>query len=129
MAAGAGVLTVDRDIVVRSWDDWLAAATGLAPESVLGRPLVSLYPEIAERGLDQTIRDVIEQGVVSILAPALHHFLIRCPPARAGSYFQTMQQHVTLTPLRVGESIQGVSITIEDVTARMERERALAAQL
>ena len=129
MAAGVGVFTVDRDIVVRSWDDWLAAATGLAPESVLGRPLVSLYPEIAERGLDQTIRDVIDHGVVSILAPALHHFLIRCVPTRASSHFQTMQQHVTLTPLRVGESIQGVSITIEDVTARMERERALAAQL
>jgi HEAT repeat protein len=95
----------------------------------LGRPLVSLFPEIAERGLDQTIRDVIDHGVVSILAPALHHFLIRCAHARAGSHFQTMQQHVTLAPLRVGESIEGVSITIEDVTARMERERALAAQL
>ena len=40
-----------------------------------------------------------------------------------------MQQRVTLGPLREGERIVGVMATIEDVTARIDRERELAAGL
>src|SRR5699024_1698832 len=40
-----------------------------------------------------------------------------------------MQQHVTLAPLRTGEEVVGVLVTIEDVTGRRDHERELAAQL
>jgi HEAT repeat protein len=40
-----------------------------------------------------------------------------------------MRQRVTIAPLREGERIAGALVTIEDVTARMERERTLSLQL
>jgi HEAT repeat protein len=40
-----------------------------------------------------------------------------------------MQQRVTIAPLRDGESIAGLIVTIEDVTERLEQERELASRL
>jgi HEAT repeat protein len=40
-----------------------------------------------------------------------------------------MQQHVTIAPLRAGDAVVGVTVTIEDVTARRDRERELARRL
>ena len=130
MAAGSvGVVTVDRDLVVRSWDEWLVKATGLGESEVIGLPLLSVFPEIEERGLDARIQHVIETGAVEVLAPAFHHYLIACPPAQPAAHFDKMQQHVTISPLRAAHGIGGAVITIEDVTDRFERERSLAVQL
>lgn len=130
-AAGTsvGVFTVDRDLVVRSWDPWLAGATGLAAADACGRPVVELFPEIVERGLLARLERARDLGAVEVLAPAFHHYLIPCEPRVESGHFARMQQHVTLSPLRDGDRIAGVVVTIEDVTDRLERERVLAAEL
>jgi HEAT repeat protein len=130
MAARAvGIVTLDRALVVRSWDEWLVRATGLAEQTMLGQSLLATFPDIEERGLADRIRHVIDTGVVEVLAPAFHHYLIACPPAQTSAHFTHMQQHVTIAPLRGADGITGVVITIEDVTERFERERTLALQL
>ena len=51
---------------------------------------------------------------------------------RAGyavEHFDRMQQRVTLGALREGARVVGVMVTIEDVTVRLDQERALAAEL
>jgi HEAT repeat protein len=73
------------------------------------------------------LQRVVVDGIVQVLAPALHHYLIRCAPEQPSRYFDAMQQRVTMAPLSDGETVVGVLITIEDVTARLERERELAA--
>ena len=72
---------------------------------------------------------VLTEGVVEVLAPAFHHFLIACAPATASKHYDKMQQRVTIAPLREEGSIVGTIVTIEDVTARLDRERDLAEQL
>ncbi len=125
----AGVFTTDLALVVRSWDAWLAEATGLAEGDASGRPLAELFPELEGRGLLARLRRVAASGSVEVLAPALHAYVIPCPPRAASLHFARMQQHVTIAPLRAGDSIVGVAVTIDDVTARRDRERTLAAQL
>lgn len=124
-----GVFTVDRELVVRSWDPWLASATGLAAGDVCGRSLAALFPDVAERAMLPRFERVLADGAVQVLAAAFHHYLIACPPRGDSPHFTRMQQHVTLSPLRDGESITGVVATIEDVTPRLDRERVLAAEL
>ena len=128
-AKAVGIVTVDRDLVVRSWDEWLVRATGLDEQTILGQHLLAMFPDIAERGLAARIRSVIETGVVEVLAPAFHHYLIPCQTSQQSIHFTHMQQHVTISPLRGADGIHGAVITIEDVTERFERERALALQL
>ncbi len=124
-----GILTVDAELVVRTWDGWIARNTGIAASDACGRPLAEVVPSLADRGLLERFHQVLASGEVQVLAPAFHHYLIPCPPRRPSARFEHMQQRVTLGPLREGERIVGVMATIEDVTERIERERALAADL
>jgi HEAT repeat protein len=127
--ASMGVFTVDPALTVRAWDGWLVAATGVAAADAHGRALQDLVPSIAARGLIDRFTAVLETGQVQVLAPAFHGYLIPCEPPTPSPHFSFMQQRVTLGPLRDGDRIVGVMATIEDVTARLDAERALAAAL
>ena len=124
-----GVFTTDVSLVVRVWDDWLAAATGRAADDVRGRPLEEVVPDLAARGLLRYFHEVLATGAIQVLAPAFHHYLIPCPPRSPSRRFTEMQQRVTIGPLREDDRIVGTMATIEDVTARMEAERDIAESL
>lgn len=128
-ATSVGVITTDAELNVRSWDPWLARARGIPEAGMAGRSLLELAPEIEQRGLLAALRRVLNDGVVQVLAPAFHHYLLHCTTEDGAPYFDAMQQHVTISPLRNGASVDGVVITIEDVTQRCVRERQLAEQL
>src|SRR5262245_16157054 len=122
-----GILTTDRDLVVRTWDAMLETMTGVSALRAQGKLLIDLFPEIASRGLNERLQRVLQSGVIEILAPAFHHFLIDCAPSRPSALFSSMQQRVTIAPLREGASIVGLIITIEDVTSRIEEEHLTKA--
>lgn len=127
--AQVGILIVDATLTVRTWDGWLAAATGIPSAEAVGRPLASVVPTIVERGFLARFEQVLATGEVQVLAPAFHRYLVPCPPRAPSPHFDRMQQRVTLGPLTEGERVTGVMATIEDVTARLDRERELAAGL
>lgn len=130
-----GVLLTDTDLRIVAWDDWLVQITGLSADAVRGRSIVDLVPDLETRGVVDILRGVLATGSIVLLAPAVHEALIPCPPPQASPYFERMQQRVTVGPLRGGgpladdERIEGLMILVEDVTARRERERAIAADL
>lgn len=124
-----GVFTTDTDLVIRVWDATLARLTGISEESALGRDLTALLPDLEKRGLLKRFQRSLKEGVVEVLAPAFHHYLIPCAPVNPSKHFDKMQQHVTLAPLRDDNAIVGLIVAIDDVTERLERERELAARL
>jgi HEAT repeat protein len=124
-----GVFTTDTDLVVRVWDATLARLTGISEESASGEKLTALLPDLEKQGLLKRFQRSLKEGVVEILAPAFHHYLIPCAPVNPSKLFDKMQQRVTIAPLRDGDAIAGLIITVEDVTDRLERERELAARL
>ncbi len=133
MAAGTprlGVFTTDTALTIRTWDPILAAMTGMPAESVTGRPLRTVIPDLAQRDLAVRFDRVLATGVVEVLTPAFHGHLISCPPAEPSAHFPTMRQRATIAPLRdEDEAIVGVIVTVEDLTARLDQERDLAAGL
>jgi HEAT repeat protein len=126
VATGIGVLTLDRDLRIQSWNNWLATATGLDEAAVRGRLLTEFAPPSRTALIHEVLTEVIGHGTTRVLSPALHHCLIVCPPRKPSRHFQEMQQNVTIAPLRSDDGIVGVIITVEDVTERLgdERERA-----
>ena len=124
-----GVFTTDIDLVVQVWDATLAQFTGISEESALGQALTTLLPDLEQRGLLKRFQRSLNEGVVELLAPAFHHYLIPCAPVTPAKHFDKMQQHVTIAPLREGDAIAGLIVTVEDVTDRLERERELATHL
>jgi HEAT repeat protein len=123
-----GILTTDTALVVTSWDANLVAMTGVSADAAVGHPLTELIPDLEARHLLDVLREPLDTGVCRVLAPALHRYLIRCPPPPL-SQFDQMRQRVVIGPLRDHDRTLGLAITIEDVTGRLEREQALAAEL
>ncbi len=126
---GLGVVTVARDLSILSWNQWLADAAGIPEAEVTGRPLLSLVPAERAELIRAVLDDVLSTGTSRVLAPAFHRYLIACPVRQASAHFAEMQQYVTIAPLGEGSRIAGAIITIEDVTARLDRERALTTEL
>ena len=124
-----GVFTTDAQLVIQVWDAALARLTGISEESASGQALTAVLPDLEQRGLWKRFRRALNQGSVEILAPAFHHYLIPCAPLTPSKYFDKMQQRVTIAPLRDGNSVAGLIVTVEDVTERLERERELATRL
>jgi HEAT repeat protein len=122
-----GIFTTDEHLVVRTWDAWIAETTGIAPEKALHRAIVEVLPEIETRGHLGVLENVVTRGTVEVLSPALHHYLYACAPSSPATFFDRMQQHVTVGPLRQEGRIIGLVVTVEDVTARMDHERQIAA--
>jgi HEAT repeat protein len=127
--AAIGVLTVDHSLRVRTWSPWLETITGISSPEACGRALGDVLPDLERRGLLARFSRVLDTGEAQVLAPAFHHYLIRCAPRSPSPYFQFMQQLVTLGPLREHDRVVGVMATIEDVTARLDADRRLATEL
>ncbi len=125
-ASPVGIFTVDTQLVVTTWDPWMASATGIPARAALGQSVLAIVPDAEERGVLARMRAVLARGTVEILSPALHQYLIPCASRTASTRFARMQQHVSMGPLREDGAITGVVITVEDVTARMTRDRVLA---
>lgn len=124
-----GVFATDRDLVVTTWDPWMARATGVPAADACGKRVDELFPELRERGVVRRMERVLRQGIFEVLAPAFHKYLIPCKPRVESRHFEHMRQFVVIAPTRVGEVVRGLVITIEDVTPRLERERELLQQL
>ena len=124
-----GIFTTDANLVIRSWDAWLATYSGISPEQARGELLFALFPELEERGFVSRFERVLQEGIIEVLAPRFHHFLIPCKPVVPSKRYEKMQQYVTIAPLREDKAIVGIIITIEDVTARLDREHDIDEQL
>jgi len=124
-----GIFTVDAQLIVRTWDRWIAEATGIPADAALNRPLIAVLPNLEDRGVVTLLRGVLERGTVEVLSPALHRWVIECAPRSPSAMFDRMQQHVSIGPQRDEGRIVGAIVTVEDVTARIERDRTQATSV
>jgi PAS domain S-box-containing protein len=121
--AAYGVFATDAGLQIRSWNQWLATATGLARSEVIGRPLFEVFPSLVARGMDQHYADALN-GKVTVLSRSFHRYLL--PSARGR---EQMPQSGRIAPLMQGDDVIGIVTTVEDVTERMAREGELRGQI
>ena len=125
-----GLFTTDVDLNIQIWDSALERMTGINEGQATARPLLDVIPELSDRpSIIARFRQALSEGTVELLASAFHKYLIRCEPAFDSKHFSEMRQQVTIAPLRDGDVVCGLIVTIEDVTRRMENELDLAAAL
>jgi PAS domain S-box-containing protein len=118
-----GVLITDAQLRVRLWNGWLETQSGFTAYEILGHELLSLFPDLARRGLDAYFRSAL-QGQVHVLAQRLHRYLIPLPPSGDAEHC-VMLQHATIAPLTAGGQVVGTVTLIQDVTERVLHEQAL----
>lgn len=122
-----GIFTTDTDLNLRSWNRWLATHSGISARAVVGRPLFDVFPDIAQRRLDEHFRRALG-GEIAILSTALHHYLVPLPAARREFDVEHMLQNARIAPLPSGGEIVGTICIIEDVTQRERQALTLRRQ-
>src|SRR5215470_3161452 len=124
--APQGILTTDTCFVIRGWNRWLEQSTGRAAESVVGKSLFEVFPELVERRLDQPYQEALN-GKVTMLAQRFHRYLLKLA-AKPEDGFTEMQQSALIAPLKREGQIVGTITAIEDVSERVARENQLIAE-
>lgn len=121
-----GVLTVDADLVVTGWNDWLERASGTSRREVVGRSLRDIEPPLRHAAISAFQRAV--GGSVVVMSHAFHECLIDVRPPVGFEHMPRMQQSVRMLPL-TGENAKplGAVAFIQDVTERVSREAELKA--
>lgn len=121
-----GIFTTDKELRIRSWNRWLVVQSGLSEESVIGRPLLSIIPDLLDRHLEEPYRRALA-GEVALLSTALHRYLLPLPPPK-GFDLPRMLQTVRIGPLPAGNEIVGTITILEDVSQREYQARVLRRQ-
>lgn len=122
-----GIFTTDADLRIRSWNHWLTMHSGMGPETVVGRLLTEVFPDVKARRLDEHFRHALS-GEVSVLSTALHKYLLPLPTTARESVLPHMLQTVRIAPLPAGDVMLGTITIIEDVSQRESHALRLQRQ-
>jgi PAS domain S-box-containing protein len=124
-ALDVGCVIVDPQLVVRSWNRWMEAASGRTAAEAVGRSIVSLFPDILGTPREHAFRRA-SSGESVVFAHSFHGYLL---PMRAPVGFESlryMQQSARVMPfVQDGES-HGAVAFIQDVSERIAREHELS---
>jgi PAS domain S-box-containing protein len=116
-----GFFVTDAQLRVVLWNRWMEIHSGRSASDVVGRSLVELYPDVAERGIKEYYQSALE-GRITILSHVLHRFVVALG-------FAQMPQSGRIGPLIDAGVLVGTVTTVEDVSDRIASESTLRKQI
>jgi signal transduction histidine kinase/ActR/RegA family two-component response regulator len=122
-----GMLITDRELTITGWNHWLEINTRQPADSVLGRNLLEVFPDLVARRLDQSFQRALS-GQVVVLSQRLHKFVLPMPTTVSRAGLAQMQQSARIAPLIADGRILGTLTLIEDVTERAVYDAELTAR-
>jgi PAS domain S-box-containing protein len=126
--ADQGILITDNELNIRSWNHWLEIHSGLSSIDIIGRNLLEVFPELAQRRLDRFYHQALN-GQVVVLSQRLHGYLLPIPSRIDNGISPYMLQSVRIAPLIENGGIIGTTTVIGDVTERVIQETELQHQI
>jgi PAS domain S-box-containing protein len=123
-----GVLSLDRELNVRGWNRWLAAASGVEAKAVVGRHIFEVFPTLRGSVAEEALRRSLS-GETTVWAHHFHRYLLPLPSPAGHPGFAQMQQSARVMPLSRDGEIDGVVVLVQDVTERVAREEELRRAL
>lgn len=113
-----GLVVLDHEFTVTSWNRWMELHSGFLAENVVGHPVYDLYPALCDGSFNRIVKSVLTFGNYASYSQKLHKYLFPMKnPHGSSALFPQMQQNCTLGPLRdENKEITGVYISVQDVT-------------
>ncbi len=122
-----GVILLDRQGRILSWNAWMVKYSGLTLNDVVTRHLGEVFPETAQTRLQDGIEQAVRFKLSSMLAPGLNGAILPLYQQSMDRRLdQRMQQLIYVTPLHHEQC--AVLIQVQDMTATVRRERRLRDQ-
>jgi diguanylate cyclase (GGDEF)-like protein len=122
-----GLVILDNELKVRSWNRWMALQSGVTEETVVGSPILSLCPHLNNPVFLRNCKAVRAFGNFAFFSQKLHGYLFPFPPPRSlSARFEFMQQSCTMGPIRNDEGvIESIFLIVQDVTELTVYEKKL----
>ncbi len=126
-----GLIALDEDARVCSWNQWMARHTNIPANQAIGRELGELFPDGVSPALRKAIQCSLSGGMSRMLTHAVHGQLL---PLRHGANRQgnpeTLALNVFLQPLSATPQTPGrCLIQVFDVTGPVRREQMLEQEV
>jgi diguanylate cyclase (GGDEF)-like protein len=122
-----GIVIIDRNHRIMEWNRWMEIHSGIKKPDIIGTGLFDHYPHLSSPNFTRLFKSVLTFGNIVFLSQKLHNYLF--PFRTTGLYsnsFEFMQQSCSMAPARdETDSINGVIITVQDVTENVYMERSL----
>lgn len=118
-ALDVGIIILDADKSIVDWNDWMAHASGISRQSVLGSSLFDTFPTLLQTRLPAAIGDALQFGSSSLLT----HTLNRLLPLQ-GVDGSSLLHNIVVRPIQSGSSTLCL-LQVSDVTVAVTRERVL----
>ena len=119
-----GIVTLDADLIVRGWNRWLAAASDMPADAIVGRSLSDVFPELAGGPAEGALRRALG-GITTVWAHRFHRYFLPLPAPTGDMRFERMQQSARIMPMLRDGRVEGVLVLVQDVTERVGREEEL----
>ena len=123
-----GLFTTDTRLRVTRWNGWMEERSGRSPVEVMGRPILSIYPDLKNRKMAHYFQEALD-GRHAVISEALHGHLIPMASGQNADAREPMAQSGGISPLASKKGIVGVIVYIVDVSGRIQREKELLDQL
>ena len=122
-ALDSGLIVLDSDGCVLTWNAWMTAATDMPLQDAVGMRLGQLFPNASLRRLNAVVKDAIQLGASSLLTHSLHPNLLPLK-TRMG---RTLIHDVSVRAVGNKPYAQCL-IQIFDVSIAAERDQVLRAR-
>jgi signal transduction histidine kinase len=122
----AGVFSVDAELRIVHWNQFMATNSGRSSDDVVGRDLFACFPELPEPWLRWKLRSVFLLGTFAFSSWKQRPYVFRFPhnrPLTGGTEF--MYQDVAFVPSTAGGGVDAVCVLITDATDAALSHRAL----
>jgi hypothetical protein len=119
-AVNGGLIVLDANRVVVSWNAWMASASGHSAKEARGRLLAEIFPRAKLGRLDSAVNATLILGTSTIVTHAINPALL---PLQTRSN-RPLLHDITVTPVEEPAGRQCL-VFVADVTMVTRRERFL----
>ncbi|MFT5453173.1 MAG: diguanylate cyclase (GGDEF)-like protein, partial [Enterobacterales bacterium] len=125
----AGIIILDNDAKIFSWNKWISDATKIKLSDVKGKSLFDIFEEPISTRLTTAVADAIEQGQSTFLSHRLNkHPLPLYKKYITAEEKQNIHQKTSVSSLILDDGRCYCVISVTDVSASVEREDSLKQQ-
>jgi diguanylate cyclase (GGDEF)-like protein len=126
-AINVGLLTLDADMKVLTWNRWMEVHSGIPAERIVGTPVFQHYPGLEVPAFVRSCKAAFRFGTFAFFSQKIHRHLFPFrSPRSLGVQFQHMQQSCVMGPIRRGDgTISSLFLVVQDVTQIASYEQRL----
>ena len=128
-SVSAGVIVLDEDTAVVSWNRWMEKRSGIRREDMLGKRVLDTFTELQGTRIERAIDKALHQNSPSVLSAKLMKasFPLYNESIVSRHNHQRIVQSIQIKPLQQDDK-QFCVISIFDISTSDLRERALRTQ-